>query len=699
MEAAEFTLGEACGAGVRRLFGAHPAPQVVERLEHELDLIRRRGLAQNFLDIAFAAIAAKGSGSMLGPGRGPSASSMVCYLLGVTNINPLDYGLVFELLLPTDGSALDVDIDVEDRWLRSIAPARAALSSAAFVHCLKIGTTEVDMLGLRTLDRIAETTRLVAAGGQVADLSRVPMDDDPTFDLLRAAATRDVFQLGSLGARRALRDLQPTTFDDLAALIALYRPSSLAMLREYIRRPHGSPTEWIDPVDALLAPTRGLLIYQEQLMEIAMQFAGFSGVMANSLRKTLGKRNAQRLKPMRRAFLDGADACGHDSASASRVWIALDESAGMAFSKAHAVAYAMLAYWDAYLAAHHAEARTEASAAFALSVDPWPRFPERGRAGGWTSIDVSLGSTALGQLVPPARAGEIMLAVGSSTAATTLYVCTLAASAALTGAHVTLCTFGSFVDDLRSRLAAFPSVKVCAGGAGVATWPGRDDFEYNPPRLLIFDRIDLDQTVLDAPSPATANQLGRDVSTASGLGDCAVVATVTAPGPSPTSDADPTEIGFGPLPAFEAYCDAIAVVDLAATEEPSLHVSVQKSRWGACGSVTVRTFSESELRMIDETVGDYCRRQSQHDDGYECRTGYVIEELGVTLFDEEPDWTGHGRLRRRPVAHFSLERTRGSWMLWWMSADMACIYPVLGGSDLASLVADVEEDEHGVFTN
>ena len=94
-----------------------------------------------------------------------------------------------------------------------------------------------------------------------------------------------------------------------------------------------------------------------------------------------------------------------------------------------------------------------------------------------------------------------------------------------------------------------------------------------------------------------------------------------------------------------------------------------------------------------------CRRQAQPDDGEECRTGYAIEEHGVTLFDEEPDWTGHGRLRRRPVAHLALARTRSDWMLWWMSDDMACIYPVLGGSDLASLVAIVEEDEHGVFTN
>jgi hypothetical protein len=698
MTAAEFTLSSQCDTGLRRLFGANPSRLVLERLGHELDLIRRRGLAREFLTIASVVDAVRKSGSLVGPGRGASGSSLVCHLLGITGVDPMKYGLVFERLLPSPWGTLDIDIEVEDARRDSIAGDLGMPSGSSSDDGARIGAADADLVGQRALDRIAETIHLVEASGQLIDLSLIPLDDGQTFDLLRRASTRCVFQLGSLGTRRALRELQPTTFEDLIALLALYRPSAMSALAEFIRRSHGKPHAKSEPVvDAILDSTHGLIVYQEQVMQVAVQFSGFTGEQANDLRRALGYRDTQGLGEMRAAFLDGAQVRGYEGA-AVRVWDALAQEAGSTVCKSHAVSRALLAYWDAYLAAHCAEAHATAASVFALSARPGLRVRER--AEGWTAIDISIGSRELAALLPPPRAQEVALVAGSSSDSVTEYTCAVAARAALSGKQVVFRSFSPFIEEIRERLAQLPTITITAGGAAVAQWAGDEGFDIDRPRLLILDRIDLDESALDETCPNAVDQLGFAVSLAADGGECVVLATaVLAPRADGACRAH-SLTDLGSLTAAEPYCDAVAFVEPAVLGTAStLRIEVLKSRWGSCGEATATVFSESDLREIDDSIGAYCRAESSPEDEGWRRMGYEVDESGATLFWEEPDRDRSGGWRRNPVARFSYNRIRGRWVLWWMSDDLSVLFPVPEQDEgrLVSLVAVVEKDEFGAF--
>lgn len=226
------------------------------------------------------------------------------------------------------------------------------------------GLVKFDFLGLRTLTIIDRATRTINAGRMLAgegalQVPSLVMDDKETFRLLRSCKTTAVFQLESRGMRDVVRRLQPDTFDDLVALVALFRPGPLqsGMVDDYISRKHGGPDQSIDylhpDLESILRPTYGVILYQEQVMQIAQRLAGYSLGEADLLRRAMGKKKADEMAKQRMGFTDRASARGTDRARATYIFDLMEKFAGYGFNKSHSAAYAVLAYQTAWLKAHH----------------------------------------------------------------------------------------------------------------------------------------------------------------------------------------------------------------------------------------------------------------------------------------------------------------------------------------------------------
>ncbi|MFQ5506859.1 MAG: DNA polymerase III subunit alpha, partial [Planctomycetota bacterium] len=221
-----------------------------------------------------------------------------------------------------------------------------------------IGLLKVDFLGLKTLTIIEEALRLIRAKtGNAVILDSLPLDDRKTFELLQQGETLGVFQLESAGMRDLIQRLMPDSFEDIIALIALYRPGPLqsGMAETYVKRKHGQepvsyPHEDLAP---LLAGTYGVIVYQEQVMLIAHELAGFSMNQADSLRKAMGKKKPEVMAEFRERFISGAVAKGHDRKVADDLFTTMEYFAGYGFNKSHSAAYALLTYQTAWLKANH----------------------------------------------------------------------------------------------------------------------------------------------------------------------------------------------------------------------------------------------------------------------------------------------------------------------------------------------------------
>ncbi|MFN3476536.1 MAG: DNA polymerase III subunit alpha, partial [Candidatus Methylomirabilales bacterium] len=383
----------------------NPAPEVLDRLKYELEIIKKTGYASYFLVVWDFIRFAKERGIAVGPGRGSAAGSFVAYCLGITNIDPLRYGLLFERFLnPERISMPDMDIDFSDdrrdevieyvtrkygpdkvaqiitfgtlgakaairdvgralgmpygevdriakmvpnvlnitldealaqspplaeavktrpevKELWEIARALEGLTRHASTHAAgvvisseplieyvplykgtkgevttqyamgpieKIGLLKMDFLGLRTLTVIANTVKLLASTrGIILDIDQIPLDDKKTYQLLSEAKTTGIFQLESSGMRDLLRRLRPDRFEDLIALVALYRPGPMALIDDYIARRHGKVKVTYDHplLEPILKETYGVIVYQEQVMAIANKVAGFSLGQADILRR------------------------------------------------------------------------------------------------------------------------------------------------------------------------------------------------------------------------------------------------------------------------------------------------------------------------------------------------------------------------------------------------------------------------------
>ncbi len=463
-------------AGLRRRYG-HSLPAAArERLAYELGVIQKTGFASYFLIVADFVNEAKRRGILVGPGRGSAAGSLVSYLTNITNIDPLQYDLLFERFLnPQRVSMPDIDLDfADDRRDEVIAyvrekygadhvaqiitfgtmAARAAVRDAGralgfpyafcdqiakaippfmdFEEALKqsselrtlygsdpqakrlvdtakklegvcrhasthaagvviteqplthhvplqlastsdgeqdtvtqyamqeveaLGLLKIDFLGLKNLTIIQNTlTRVQKRAGQTIDIDRLPLDDVLTYHLLQAGASTGVFQLESSGMKRYLKELKPTEFEDIISILALYRPGPMDSIPDFIAGKHGKrQVTYLHPLlEPILKKTYGVIVTQDQVLEIARRFAGFSYAEADILRKAVGKKIKELLDEQREKFIQGAITTNNVSKkTAQQVWDFIEPFARYGFNRAHAACYAMIAFQTAYLKAHY----------------------------------------------------------------------------------------------------------------------------------------------------------------------------------------------------------------------------------------------------------------------------------------------------------------------------------------------------------
>jgi DNA polymerase III subunit alpha len=447
-----------------------------QRLEYEIEVIRNMGFPGYFLVVWDFIRYARKNDVPVGPGRGSAAGSVVSYSLRITDIDPMQYDLLFERFLNPDRISMpDIDIDfcmrrrgdvihyVSDKYGRdrvaqiitfgtlaakavirdvgrvmgipyakvdriaklvpdmtkSLAEAARevdalaaevksdpevrqivevgsrleGLTRHASVHAAgvvitpepldelvplykvtkgdeeqimtqwdmtvieSLGLLKMDFLGLRTLTVIDDAVKILRHQGIDLDLDEVPLDDSEVFRLFCDGRTSGIFQFESRGMTDLLRRAQPSKFEDLAAFNALYRPGALSvgMVEEYIQRKLGrKKVKYIFPeTETILEETYGVIVYQEQVMLIAVAVAGFSMAEADVLRKAMGKKKADVMAKMKQKFADGAAARGKARDKAEELWDYIEPFAGYGFNKSHSVAYAMLAYKTAYLKAHY----------------------------------------------------------------------------------------------------------------------------------------------------------------------------------------------------------------------------------------------------------------------------------------------------------------------------------------------------------
>lgn len=224
----------------------------------------------------------------------------------------------------------------------------------------ELGLLKMDFLGLSNLSIINDALRTIKkVYGDTIDISRLPLDDQKTFELLQRGDTTGVFQLESAGMKRYLKELKPTSFDDIIAMVALYRPGPMQFIDSFIKRKHGEEqiTYLHDGMKGALQSTYGILVYQEQFMQISKDWCGFTGGQADTLRKAVGKKKIDLMRKVKVDFVEGAQK--HSGASkeiAETFWDQLEEFANYCFNKSHAACYGLIAYWTAYLKAHYPDA-------------------------------------------------------------------------------------------------------------------------------------------------------------------------------------------------------------------------------------------------------------------------------------------------------------------------------------------------------
>jgi DNA polymerase-3 subunit alpha len=447
--------------------------EITDRLNYELQVIEKTGFASYFLIVQDFINWAKNSGIVVGPGRGSAAGSIIAYILNITNIDPLTYGLMFERFLnPERISMPDMDLDFADtrrdevlqyvtqkygsdhvaqiitfgtmasraavrdvgrvldfpysfcNQLSKSIPMGSSLSEAEELaevkkilnenegakkifsfakrlegvvrhasrhacgvvitpqplteylplqyeasgaekavisqyemHAIEeLGLLKMDFLGLKNLTTINKAVKIIKIiENKEVDIDKIPFDDKKTFSLLQKAQTAGVFQMESEGMRRCLKQLKPTHIDDLIAMVALYRPGPIEWIPDYIAGKHGKKVvEYLHPkLEPILSKTYGICIYQEQLLQIARDLAGFSLGEADILRKAVGKKIIHLLQQQKNKFIEGCVKNGVKKHIAERVFSFIEPFANYGFNKSHAACYAVIAYQTAYLKANH----------------------------------------------------------------------------------------------------------------------------------------------------------------------------------------------------------------------------------------------------------------------------------------------------------------------------------------------------------
>ena len=454
--------------------------EVIERVDMELGVLDGMGYNGYFLIVQDFINWGKSQGIVFGPGRGSAAGSIIAYALHITDLDPLEYDLLFERFLNPDRISMpDIDVDIQDtrrneviqyctdkygmdrvaniatfgkmmakNAVRDVArvlevpyseadrlaklvpdpnqgrhtPLRISLENDQDlkheyetnptaktvydfamqlegtirnhgVHACGVviapddlvkylplemaqkgvvatqvpmgqvedlGLLKMDFLGLKNLSIISTAQKIIKRTyGVDVDLSKLGLDDKKAYELLAGGDSTGVFQLESAGMKRYLRELKPSKFEDIIAMVALYRPGPMSEIPKFIARKHGEEpvTYYEDHMENALKNTYGILVYQEQFMQISKEVCGFTGGQADTLRKAVGKKKIDLMKKMKGEFIEGA--VKHSNADRGKVeafWEHLEEFANYCFNKSHAACYALIAYWTAYIKAHYPDA-------------------------------------------------------------------------------------------------------------------------------------------------------------------------------------------------------------------------------------------------------------------------------------------------------------------------------------------------------
>lgn len=255
------------------------------------------------------------------------------------------------------GVVISRDPLVEYTPLQKATKGDLATNTQYEMHAIEdLGLLKMDFLGLSNLTVIKNAMRIIKkVYSEEVDLYNLPIDDKKTYQLLARAETTGVFQLESAGMKRYIKELKPTCFEDIVAMVALYRPGPMQFIDDFIARKHGKKKINYDHplLENALSNTYGIIVYQEQVMQISKDMAGFTGGEADTLRKAMGKKIASLMKEMREKFLTGAAGNGVERKVASKIFDDFEAFAQYAFNKSHSACYAMIAYWTAYLKSHY----------------------------------------------------------------------------------------------------------------------------------------------------------------------------------------------------------------------------------------------------------------------------------------------------------------------------------------------------------
>lgn len=281
-----------------------------------------------------------------------------------TSRQVLDYAIRLEGTIRSHGvHAAGVVITPDD--LVKFVPAEMAQKGVVATQypmgpVEELGLLKMDFLGLSNLSIVNNALRIIRkAYHKEIDLSKLSLKDEEAYQLLQRGDTTGVFQLESAGMKRYLRELKPSAFEDIIAMVALYRPGPMQFIDSFIKRKHGQEEiTFLDPIMSnALQETYGILVYQEQFMQISKDWCGFTGGQADTLRKAVGKKKIDLMRKVKVDFVDGAMKNSNAKReTAEKFWAQLEDFANYCFNKSHAACYALIAYWTAYLKAHYPDA-------------------------------------------------------------------------------------------------------------------------------------------------------------------------------------------------------------------------------------------------------------------------------------------------------------------------------------------------------
>lgn len=465
-------LFELCKAGLTKRLNGNISDHYKTRLTYELQVINEMGFSNYFLVVYDFIKFAKKNKILVGPGRGSAAGSLVAYSLGITDIDPLEYNLVFERFLNPERKTMpDIDTDFPDnrrgevidyvinkygkrrvcgivtfgtlsakQVLRDVArvlnippykidglchfipgvtkeklkdfynknqafkaridsdtsltnlyriatklegfPRHTSSHAAGIVmsqvdldeviplttgdgmyltgytmeYLEDLGLLKMDFLGLKNLTIIDNIlTDIKNQTGEVLEFSKIPLDDQETLTIFETADTSGIFQFESAGMRNFIRKLKPNTFEDIFAAIALFRPGAAVNIDSYIRRKHHEETiTYLDKcLEPILKDTYGIFIYQEQIIQVASAFAGYTLGEADILRRAMSKKKLELLQAEEAKFIEKSLEKGHTHSEAKQIYDLILNFAGFGFNKSHSVAYSIIAYKMAYLKTHY----------------------------------------------------------------------------------------------------------------------------------------------------------------------------------------------------------------------------------------------------------------------------------------------------------------------------------------------------------